>query len=242
MTDNELKAVRDTGAEFARANSQEIAVEILEWQDTSLLRNGKLRGLARLLKPLDPPNSLKIAENFGLRAALEIAAKPPKPAPAAEVAEWQSRYVGDPRQPGFWERSHNAGWAKRVYETCPNHTNEHGWEVRPLYASPVAPAAAAPTPQQIGDYLHSLDAIQREVVEREARALRPAAAQPDERAAFIKAVQSLAFLCRTESKRLDNETLAALDNVENHLVAMGASARDDEGELTAARASQGAKP
>ncbi len=36
-----------------------------------------------------------------------------------------------------------------------------------------ASQAAAPTPQQISDYLHMLDAVQREVVEREARALKP---------------------------------------------------------------------
>ncbi|WP_208452989.1 hypothetical protein [Burkholderia gladioli] len=36
-----------------------------------------------------------------------------------------------------------------------------------------ASQAAAPTPQQISDYLHMLDAVQREVVEREARALEP---------------------------------------------------------------------
>jgi hypothetical protein len=56
----------------------------------------------------------------------------------------------------------------------------------------------------------------------------------DGRAAFEKAVQSLAFLCRTETRRLDAETLAALDVVEDHLVAMRASVRDEEGELRAA--------
>lgn len=66
-------------------------------------------------------------------------------------------------------------------------------------------------------------------------------APPDERAAFVKAVQSLAFLCRTDSKRLDDETLAALDNVENHLVAMGASTRDSDGDLRAT-APQAAAP
>lgn len=56
---------------------------------------------------------------------------------------------------------------------------------------PRASDAAAPTLQQISDYLHGLDAIQREIVEREARTLPPSpdhfaharklAAQPDER-------------------------------------------------------------
>jgi hypothetical protein len=57
------------------------------------------------------------------------------------VAEWQSRYMGDPRQPGCWERSTNYGWAKAVYERNASHTDEHGWQTRPLYAH--APAQAA---------------------------------------------------------------------------------------------------
>jgi hypothetical protein len=61
--------------------------------------------------------------------------------------------------------------------------------------------------------------------------------EQDERGAFIKAVQSLAFLCRTETKRLDRETLAALDVVEDHLVSMRASIRDGDGELRAASTS-----
>ena len=39
------------------------------------------------------------------------------------VAEWQSRYMGDPRQPGYWNRSTNPAWAKAVYEGCANHIN-----------------------------------------------------------------------------------------------------------------------
>lgn len=50
----------------------------------------------------------------------------------AEVAEWQSRYVGDPRQKGYWHKCDSIEVAKKIYE-LPNHTDENGWEVRPLY-------------------------------------------------------------------------------------------------------------
>jgi hypothetical protein len=60
----------------------------------------------------------------------------------------------------------------------------------------------------------------------------PQPSQPVEAGeSFVKAVKSLAFLCRTETTRLDSETLTALDAVENHLVAMRASFRDADGEL-----------
>lgn len=50
-----------------------------------------------------------------------------------EPAEWQSRYVGDPRQRGIWDKCHHIEWAQKTYE-LPNHTDERGWEVRVLYA------------------------------------------------------------------------------------------------------------
>lgn len=43
--------------------------------------------------------------------------------------------------------------------------------IEKLLAAEAAPAALAPTPQQISDYLNGLDAIQREVAIREARAV-----------------------------------------------------------------------
>lgn len=59
-----------------------------------------------------------------------------------EPVQWQSRYVGDPRQPGFWDRIRDEVWAKAVYD-LPNHTTEEGWEVRPVYAKPQAVAINA---------------------------------------------------------------------------------------------------
>jgi polyhydroxyalkanoate synthesis regulator phasin len=58
-----------------------------------------------------------------------------------EPVDWQTRYVGDPRQPGFWERTANPEYAKRIYTENADHT-ANGWEARPVYAHPLAAAAS----------------------------------------------------------------------------------------------------
>lgn len=73
--ENDLKKVRDAGIKFASENVTALAAELIEWQDTSLLCNGKLRELASMLAPLGSESSLKIAESFAVRAALETAAQ-----------------------------------------------------------------------------------------------------------------------------------------------------------------------
>ncbi|WP_213308291.1 hypothetical protein [Paraburkholderia sacchari] len=54
----------------------------------------------------------------------------------AEPVEWQVRYMGDPRQPGFWARANNADHAKGVYETFASHMDINGWQYRPVYGVP----------------------------------------------------------------------------------------------------------
>lgn len=90
-----------------------------------------------------------------------------------------------------------------------------------------------------GDYYAEYGTVLAWAIWRESRRTSPASSvAPLTRAAatvpFVKAVQSLAFLCRTETKRLDAETLKALDLVEDHLVRMRDCVRDDDGELRAA--------
>jgi hypothetical protein len=72
---DKLHRARDSGRLFAEQHVRELAMEILEWQNTALLRDGKLRELAHILKALDASHALKIAENFAIRAALELAAQ-----------------------------------------------------------------------------------------------------------------------------------------------------------------------
>lgn len=76
---SELRQVRDEGTAFAKLHVQQLAVELLEWQNTSILRSdGRVRELAHLLKALDTAHALKIAENFAIRAALEFVATSPE--------------------------------------------------------------------------------------------------------------------------------------------------------------------
>lgn len=61
---------------FAKAHICELAVEILERQDTGILKDGKLRELGRMAADVAGHDSLKVAENFVVREALELAAQP----------------------------------------------------------------------------------------------------------------------------------------------------------------------
>jgi hypothetical protein len=70
-----LHRVRERGRLFAEQHVHELAMEILEWQNTAVLRDGKLRELAHILEALDASHALKIAENFAIRASLELAAQ-----------------------------------------------------------------------------------------------------------------------------------------------------------------------
>lgn len=54
-----------------------------------------------------------------------------------DVAEWQTRYMGDPRQPGFWNRCERDGRAscEKQYLGIGSASNKDGWQVRPLYTA-----------------------------------------------------------------------------------------------------------
>lgn len=48
--------------EFAAQNLKQCCVEILKWENTGSLRDGKLRELAKITKTISPHQSLSIAE------------------------------------------------------------------------------------------------------------------------------------------------------------------------------------
>lgn len=71
-----IRRARDHALRFTREHIKELAAEIIEWHDTSLLKpNGRVRELAVILKTLDPTKSLSIAENMINREALNQIAK-----------------------------------------------------------------------------------------------------------------------------------------------------------------------
>lgn len=55
---------------FAEANLKECAAEMLEWRETSILRNGKVRELAAILHTVDPHYALTLAGNMIKTAAM----------------------------------------------------------------------------------------------------------------------------------------------------------------------------
>lgn len=60
---------------FAADNIIECVAELLEWQDSAVLRDGKIRQLAEMIRPLDEVHSLKVAQRTVERAALEFVAQ-----------------------------------------------------------------------------------------------------------------------------------------------------------------------
>lgn len=70
---DDLAAQRAAAIKFATEHVREMAAELLEWQDTSILRDGKVRELAKMCAFADY-HALKVAEHFVHRAALEVAA------------------------------------------------------------------------------------------------------------------------------------------------------------------------
>lgn len=73
-----LKFRRDAQA-FAKAHLSECAAELIEWQNTAILRDGRVRELAKLCQQFMCNNDdLRVAESFINRAAVEFAAAAPQ--------------------------------------------------------------------------------------------------------------------------------------------------------------------
>lgn len=75
MPTNEMIAIRDAARAFAAAHVRTLAAELVEWQDTGLLRDGKLRELAGIWAKGDESNAMSLAESTATRAALDAVAK-----------------------------------------------------------------------------------------------------------------------------------------------------------------------
>jgi len=75
MTD--LKTIRDQCKKFAKSNLQECCAELIEWQDTAILRDGKVRELTALCSTfIANHDGLRVAESFVNRAAIEATIAP----------------------------------------------------------------------------------------------------------------------------------------------------------------------
>lgn len=66
-----LRQILDRGRAYIAENLLEACQELLEWQNTGLLRDGVMREAALILEPLDTHHSMKIAEDEVKRQAME---------------------------------------------------------------------------------------------------------------------------------------------------------------------------
>jgi hypothetical protein len=67
-----LLEITENAAKFANEHVVVISEEMLEWTDTSILRDGKVRELARMLRPVADSYALSVAESYAKRAAFEF--------------------------------------------------------------------------------------------------------------------------------------------------------------------------
>ena len=69
-----ITAIRDETRAFAKANVKTLDADLIEWQDTGLLVDGKLRELAAIWAKIDNSNAMSLAENTATRAAFDVLA------------------------------------------------------------------------------------------------------------------------------------------------------------------------
>jgi hypothetical protein len=72
LDSSQLRAIADQAEEFAKEHIVEISEEMVEWRNTSLLRDGRVRELSRILMPLADSYALSVAESYAQRAAYEF--------------------------------------------------------------------------------------------------------------------------------------------------------------------------
>lgn len=68
----QLREIVGQAEKFAKQHIVEISGEMLEWRDTSFLRNGRVRELSRMLMPMAGSYALGVAESYAQRAAFEF--------------------------------------------------------------------------------------------------------------------------------------------------------------------------
>jgi hypothetical protein len=119
---------REICRRFAETHVAELADEAIEWQDSSVLRDGKLRELAKMCAPWTGSQyALSVAQNFATRAAWQLA----KQAEKAQPVAWGCKC----RVCGEWQKSTPSGMVCAY-----GHGGAPGINVR-LYERPPTPSA-----------------------------------------------------------------------------------------------------
>lgn len=71
---NDAQIKMKVAREFAAQNVVQGAIEILEWKNTSILRDGVLRECERMLEDMGITNGLTVAESLFIDEALKVIA------------------------------------------------------------------------------------------------------------------------------------------------------------------------
>lgn len=75
---SDLKTIRQQCKDYAKTHLKECSAELIEWQDTAILRDGRVRELAAMCNEfISNHDGLRMAESFINRAAVESMATPP---------------------------------------------------------------------------------------------------------------------------------------------------------------------
>jgi len=72
LDSGKLRELAGKAEEFAKEHIIAISEEMIEWRDTSLLREGRVRELSRMLIPVAASYALSVAESYAQRAAYEF--------------------------------------------------------------------------------------------------------------------------------------------------------------------------
>jgi len=85
---SDIKSARNQCRDFAKLHLKECCAELIEWQDTAILRDGRMRELAKLCNQwVDNHDGLRVAESFINRAAIDLVAAPDSARDAARL-DW----------------------------------------------------------------------------------------------------------------------------------------------------------
>lgn len=72
MDGNEKRKIADAAEAFAMKHVVELCEEFLEWSDTGILRDGKMRELRAILKPMLNNDASSVAESYAKNAAIKF--------------------------------------------------------------------------------------------------------------------------------------------------------------------------
>lgn len=130
---SDLKKYRDECKAFAIAHLKECCAELSEWQDTAVLRDGRVRQLANLCsKFISNHDGLRVAESFINRAAIDAQLAQPVTGSIEEL-------IGD-----YWAIAYSEG---RTGVSRGDDANEVLHRLRQAIEAQRAPADEAPTEQ-----------------------------------------------------------------------------------------------